>query len=159
MNKRWVVFCVASVLVISGCASVTPPPDRIYWDEVPASTQCTDERSGAVAQYAGSLLASGLGGWDIGAGLALGYFPIVGIGLVTVGLAGGADAGNKFKKIEQCEEFKQYVVLREARNATHAVSEDQSVRARLEQLDELLKGGAINQQEYEEARKRVLSDL
>lgn len=95
--------------MVSACANIQPPPDRQHWDDVPVHTQCTDTRSGVHGQSAASLLYSGLGGLDIGAGIALGYVPVIGIGLVSLGLFGAVDADQKLSEIRKCEEFKEYV--------------------------------------------------
>lgn len=154
MKRIISLFLGAFTVLTTGCATVTPPPERIHWDEVATSTQCTDEASGASAQYTGSLIAAGLGGWNIGAGIALGTFPIVGIPLAAVGIYGSADAGTKFQQINQCKEFKQYVLLRQPKKQVAT-----GIEAKLNELDLLLKKGAISEDEYKIARKDVLGGI
>lgn len=144
----------ATCLLMTGCASVTPPPDRIYWDEAPAHTQCTDDTSEVNTQYAGSLLAAGLGGWNIGASIALGAVPIVGLPLATMGIAGGADAGNKYKQIEECQEFKEYAFHRASKKDTNKTAE-----AKLKELQDMLDRSVITENEYKKARQSVIGQM
>lgn len=157
LKALFIALVLAAVL--TGCASVTPPPDRIYWDEAPASTQCTDSRGGTVGQYALSLIASALGGFDLGAGIATGYIPVVGIGLTTIGLWGAYDSGEKFESIERCREFKEYVAMREARSSQGPSVTEGAPRARLGRLEALYEDGEISEDEYRAARQRILEDL
>ena len=149
---------VVALSLLSGCASIEKPPERQYWDEVPASTQCTDDKSVLAPQMTGSILASGLGGADIGVGLAAGYFPVIGIGLATVGLTSAADVDKKIKEIEKCQEFKAYVAGRGS--ASNSASEgENSIEERLEQLESLRDSGSISDEEYKESREKIIEDL
>ncbi len=147
---------IATTLGITvGCASVTPPPDRIYWNEAEASTQCTDDANAVSGQYAGSLLLSGIGGWDIGATLASGGFPIIGIGLAAWGIGGAADTGTKIQQIKDCKEFKQYVMLRDTKNKVDNIS----TKERLDRLKMLLAEKTISEPEYQTARSKILNSM
>lgn len=148
-----------SVILASGCANVTPPPNRLAWDNVDPNTHCTTDESATNGQFIGSLILSGVGGWDIGAGLALGQFPIVGLGLATAGIMGGSDVDKKQQQIKECKEFKQYVMLKKSSPAVAESDKKPSVEQRLTQLKKMLEDKIINQEEYNKARKKVLADI
>jgi hypothetical protein len=144
----------AIITLTSGCATITPPPDRIYWDKADSNTQCTDNPSAIHGQYAGSLLSAGLGGADIGVGLAVGYFPVLGIGLAAIGIAGGNDSDVKYEQVKQCKEFKNYVLLRDSSKTAPANSED-----KLRNLKDLNEKGLISDKEYMTKRKAIIDSM
>ena len=154
MNKAFI--SIAAILFMSGCASINPPPDRQHWDSVATSTQCTTEKSGVNGQYAGSLLASILGGANIGASIAAGTFPIIGIPLAGLGIAGASDVGNKYDQIEKCVEFKQYVSIRENKKSNTA---NATTEQKLKNLKDMLDRSIITPNEYETARNNILSKI
>ena len=157
MKKKLQVFFAASLVTgLSGCASITPPPERIDWDTAPSSTVCTDDESVLTGQYAGSLLAAILGGADIGAGLAYGQISILGFGLAGVGLYGANDVDKKLKEIEKCNEFKQYIALRDVKNAK-TPEKELSLEKKLSELTQLLEKGVITQEEHDKSRERLLT--
>ena len=86
---------VSASIVLAGCATTTPPPERQYWDDATVSTVCTDTTDAVNLQSVGSLVLGGVGGWNVGTSLALGYLPIVGIGIASVGLISAVDADKK----------------------------------------------------------------
>lgn len=154
MKKLYAIMLISSF--ITGCATVTPPPSRISWDEASSSTKCTDDDSNIKLQYAGSLVAAGLGGWELGTSLALGTSPVLGISLAGLGIYGGSDADKKFKQVEKCKEFKQYVELRDSKVNNKS---NMPLREKLNQLNELLKSGDISEKEYNTLRKKTLDNM
>ena len=154
--KSTTLIVILSASIVSGCATIIPPPDRIHWDTAKSTSQCTDNPSEIHTQYAGSLLAAALGGWDTGTGLAAGYFPIVGIGLGAIGILGSYDADKKYEQVKQCKEFKQYALLRDSKQNK---ASDNSTREKLMELEKMLNDGLITDPEYKEARKKVLEGI
>lgn len=153
MKKAIAISCA----LMTGCASITPPPDRHYWDEAPAHTQCTTDTSGVNAQYAGSLLVSVLGGISIGASIAAGVYPIIGMPLAGIGIAGASDVGNKYDEIEDCEEFKQYVLHRKPKKQN--TTNNKTVEAKLNDLKDMLNRSIITEQEYKTARQNIIGKM
>ena len=102
--KSTTLIVILSASIVSGCATIIPPPDRIHWDTAKSTSQCTDNPSGVHIQFAGSLLAAGLGGWQIGAGIALDTFPIVGIGIAAIGLLAARDVDVKYDQVKLMQE-------------------------------------------------------
>lgn len=154
MKKNYSIILI--FFFITGCATITPPPNRISWDDMRSSTECTDDDSSIKLQYAGSLVAAGLGGWELGTSLALGTSPVLGITLAGIGIYGGSDADKKFKQVEKCKEFKQYLLLRDRKNNN---IKDMSLREKLNQLKDLFKNGDISEKEYDSLRKKTLNNL
>ena len=150
MQKK-ALISILLVGSLSGCAHITPPPDRAYWDSVPPSTQCTTNKSGVSGQYAGSLLAATLGGLNIGSSIAAGTFPIIGIPLAALGIAGASDVGNKYNEIDKCNEFKSYIAAKQ----TTPTNSNQ----RLQELEKLRKSDTISESEYEILRQKILSEI
>src|SRR5690606_27418039 len=139
------------ILLSTGCATIIPPPDRVHWDSADSNTVCTDNPSAVHGQSAARILARGVGGVEIGVGLAAGYFPVLGIGLAAIGIAGGNDSDVKYEQVKKCKEFKDYVLLRGTAKSKITSSED-----KLRNLKDLNEKGLISDEEYLEKRRAIL---
>lgn len=93
---------------------------------------------------------------DIGASIATGGFPIIGIPLAALGITGAADVDEKYDQIDKCVEFKKYTQARSSKEqiATKVTTED-----KLNKLRSMLDRSIITEQEYEQGRKDILSQM
>lgn len=147
---------IFSFLILTGCASVTPPPDQEYWAETPRHTNCTSNKSGVAGQYAASLLASTLGGLNIGASFASGAFPILGIPLAALGIAGASDVDEKYDQIDKCIKFKEYMASRGTDNQQGATTD---TAKKLLKLKDLHNQSLLTDKEYIQAKEQIISQM